>query len=285
MEAKTAIRIMTALAHEGRLEAFRLLMRRAPQAVSAGEIAAALGVRPSTLSNQLSELEAAGLVASQRAGRSVLYRAEIPAAGALIDYLAGDCCRGRPDVCAPAMGGGAWPRRQTDAPMRVLFVCTRNAARSVMAEAILNRLQPGRFQAFSAGAAPAEAIDPLAAALLAEKGYASASSRPTDWREFAAPDGPAGEGEAAPIDFVFSVCDRAASAPSPRWPGRPLAAHWGVADPAEAVGGARARRRAYQDAFAALEARISAFAALPFDQLDAIALQRRIDAIGRTGTT
>jgi arsenate reductase (thioredoxin) len=155
----------------------------------------------------------------------------------------------------------------------VLFLCTGNSARSILAEAILNHLGAGRFRAFSAGSLPAGRVNPHAIALLERNGLPAAGLRSKSWDEFAAPDAPA-------MDYIFTVCDNAAGEICPIWPGHPVTAHWGIEDPAAVRGDPEQVQRAFGKAFAALSARIGAFVALPIDHLDPGALQRRLDRIG-----
>jgi arsenate reductase len=161
-----------------------------------------------------------------------------------------------------------------DRPYNVLFLCTGNSARSILAEALLNRLGKGRFGTFSAGSFPKGHVHPLAIELLNSIHVPTESLRSKSWDEFAAPDAP-------PIDFVITVCDNAAGELCPIWPGRPMNAHWGIADPA-AVEGDADRRAAFSKALAALEARIWLLVSLPIDSLDREALQRAVRGIGQT---
>ena len=157
----------------------------------------------------------------------------------------------------------------------VLFLCTGNSARSILAEALVEHWGKGRLRGFSAGSFPKDQVHPLALELLQSRGLSTAGMRCKGWDEFARPDAPA-------MDFVFTVCDQAAGETCPIWPGRPVTAHWGIADPA-AVGGADAERRAaFARAYAALETRIRPFADLPFATLDRAALERHVRAIGAT---
>ncbi|HTW75741.1 MAG TPA: arsenate reductase ArsC [Steroidobacteraceae bacterium] len=155
----------------------------------------------------------------------------------------------------------------------VLFLCTGNSARSIFAEALLNRWGQGKFHAFSAGSHPKGAVHPLALQLLQRLGLPTGTLRSKAWDEFAAPGAP-------PLDFVFTVCDKAAAEVCPVWPGQPMTAHWGVEDPA-AVSGEGAER-AFRQAFHTLEARVRLFASLPIAKLEGIKLQRRLEEIGRT---
>jgi arsenate reductase len=154
----------------------------------------------------------------------------------------------------------------------VLFLCTGNSARSILAEAMLNRDGAGRFRAFSAGSFPKGRVHPMALELLGDLGFDTAGLRSKSWDEFAAPGAP-------PLDFIFTVCDDAAGEVCPVWPGKPMTAHWGIADPA-AVEGA-GQREAFTTALHHLHNRISLFLALPIESVDAMSLQRRLTEIGR----
>jgi protein-tyrosine-phosphatase len=156
-------------------------------------------------------------------------------------------------------------------PYNVLFLCTGNSARSILAEAILNRLAPGKFKAWSAGSQPKGTINPHALALLDRLGHDTSALHSKSWDAFA--QGPE-------FDFIFTVCDNAASEVCPVWPGHPMTAHWGMPDPAAVQGDEIAVTKAFRDAYAALERRIGVFAALPFKSLDRLALKKRLDAIG-----
>ena len=155
----------------------------------------------------------------------------------------------------------------------VMFLCTGNSARSIMAEAIMNRMGAPHFTAFSAGSRPAGKVREEALRQLEEAGLSTQGLRSKSWDEFAAPAAPR-------LDFIFTVCDNAAKETCPYWPGHPMTAHWGVPDPAAAEGSPEQIRRAYYDAFTALEQRIGLFLCLPLATLDSMALQREIDKIG-----
>ncbi|HEX4648696.1 MAG TPA: arsenate reductase ArsC [Steroidobacteraceae bacterium] len=162
-----------------------------------------------------------------------------------------------------------------DRPYDVLFLCTGNSARSILAEALINHWGRGKFRGFSAGSHPRGAVHPIALELLERMRLPREGLRSKSWDEFAAPG-------AAPLDFVFTVCDQAAGEVCPYWPGQPMTAHWGVPDPAALEGSDTDKWLAFRSAFQALENRIKIFTSLPLASLDRIKLQERLDAIGRT---
>lgn len=269
---------LSALGHPQRLAIFRLLMRRYPDRVPAGEIAAALDLPASSLSAYLSTLVQAGLLERARRGTSVRYAVAMDGVREVFGALLGACCGGRPDLCVPEMAGLPAPA-PAPAQRRVLFVCTGNSARSLFAECLLRDMAGDRFDTASAGTAPRPAPHPEALALLRARGHDPSRLFSTDLADALAAPGPG-------FDFVFTVCDAAANAERAAWPGRPLTAHWGVPDPAAAPGaatGAADASRAFAAAYDALAARIRAFAALPLDTLDRAALQGALDGIARMG--
>lgn len=267
---------LATLGHPQRMAIFRLLMRHHPDRVSAGSIAGALGLKPSTLSSYLAALMKAGLVSQERAGTSLLYSVEMPEVGRLVDYLFYDCCRGRPDLCSPlsrlsSSGQLSMPQHAYN----VLFICTGNSARSIFAEALLRTRGGDRFNVYSAGTMPNSQLNPFALEVLRQNGHDTSMLRAKHIAEFQQPDAPS-------FDFVFTVCDRAADEDCPAWQGQPVSAHWGMPDPVKASGSEAERSLAFQHAYGALRNRINAFAALPFSTLDRISLQRAVDDIGKT---
>lgn len=158
-------------------------------------------------------------------------------------------------------------------PLNVLFLCTGNSARSILAEAALNRLGQGRFRAFSAGSRPTGRPNPLALDLLAQEGIDTGFARSKSWDEFVSPGAPQ-------MDFIFTVCDSAAAEECPCWPGHPATAHWGLPDPAAVTGSDAERARAFAECWTRLQGRIAAFVALPLETLDQVGLRSRLQEIG-----
>lgn len=270
MEKNRATSAFATLGHSGRLEVFRLLMRFAPQSARPTEIAETLNLRQNTLSHYLSDLEGAGLIAAERQGRSLFYRVQLGQVSDLVDFLVNDAGRGRPDLL---------PERAVeldpvpDRPRNVLFVCSGNSARSIFAEAILRDAGQGRFAAFSAGTRPELQPNQDAMAVLTRERVDASGLRSKHVSEFGGADAPM-------MDFVFTVCDRAAGEDCPPWRGRPMMAHWGIPDPVRAGGGEGERSFAFDQAFADMRRRVTAFTALPLAELGRIDLQHQLDRIG-----
>ncbi|MFZ1101613.1 MAG: arsenate reductase ArsC [Hyphomicrobiaceae bacterium] len=162
-----------------------------------------------------------------------------------------------------------------DRPYNVLFLCTHNSARSILAECVMNRLGAGRFKAYSAGSQPSGRVHPYALELLQRLNYDTSALRSKSWEEFSKPGAPE-------LDFVFTVCDDAANEVCPVWPGQPMTAHWGLADPSRAEGNEAERRFAFADTHRMLNQRVSIFISLPLASLDRLTLKHRLDEIGRT---
>jgi arsenate reductase (thioredoxin) len=160
-------------------------------------------------------------------------------------------------------------------PLNVLFLCTGNSARSIMAEAILNRLGMGKFKGYSAGSHPKGAVNPHTLTVLRKSNFDVSRLRSKSWDEFTTPDAPK-------LDFVFTVCDDAAKEACPIWPGQPMTAHWGLPDPAKAQGTEAEQALAFADAYRMLYQRISIFVSLPFDKLSKLSLQKQLDEIGQS---
>ncbi|MGV8988467.1 MAG: metalloregulator ArsR/SmtB family transcription factor [Cypionkella sp.] len=284
METTMIPKAFATLGHPGRIAVFRLLMRFAPQGVRPTEMAEALNLKPNTLSHHLADLEDAGLIKAERQGRSLFYSPRLDQVSDLVGYLVNDCCRARPDIYAPLNCGPlAKPMETTvqdrvkdpvqDRPWNVLFICSGNSARSIFAEAILRDVGHGRFVAYSAGTRPGSQLNPYAVEVLARSGLETGALRAKHVSEFEGPEAPK-------MDFVFTVCDLAATEDCAPWPGQPMTAHWGVADPVKATGTDAQKALAFAQAFSELRRRILAFAALPFAELEKIALQHKLDQIG-----
>jgi len=159
----------------------------------------------------------------------------------------------------------------------VLFLCTGNSARSILAESLLNHWGKGKFRAFSAGSFPKGQVHPMAIELLKRTNLQSEGFRSKSWDEFASPGAP-------PIDFIFTVCDNAAGEVCPIWPGKPMTAHWGIADPAAVEGSEAEKAFAFRRALKELETRVKLFTSLPIDSLDAMTLQAKLRQIGKSST-
>lgn len=266
---------LSTLSHANRMRVFRLLVRRYPDALPAGEIAQVLDYKASTTSVYLSALTKAGLIEQHRFGTTLKYQLNLQTARTLVADLFRDCCGGRPDLCPPdfylqTLGDTVMEKTR----FNVLFVCTGNSARSLFAEAILRHEAGDRFNAYSAGTTPASAPNPRAIEMMQSKGIDTAALQSKHMSEF--------QSETAPsMDFVFTVCDLAANEECPPWPGQPISAHWGLPDPVKATGTDAEKRLAFQQTYGAMRNRIMAFAALPIDTLDRASLQTKLDDLGK----
>lgn len=274
METLVPSRLAT-LGHPQRLAIFRLLMRRYPDHVAAGEIAHALDLKPSTLSAYLSALMQAGLVDQEREGTFLRYAIAMTEVRRTFDYLLLDCCRGRPELCLPVPGSlTEGTRAVSERKYKVLFICTGNSARSIFAESILRKDAGDRFEAYSAGTKPRSELNPLALEVLRQKGHDIGVLRAKNVSEFQGKD-------ALRFDFVFTVCNQAANQQCAAWTGQPVSAHWGMPDPVMAEGTDAEQALAFQQAYGALRNRILAFTELAIEDLDRISLQNAVDDIGR----
>jgi ArsR family transcriptional regulator, arsenate/arsenite/antimonite-responsive transcriptional repressor / arsenate reductase (thioredoxin) len=292
MEVKKAIEALAALAQEHRLAVFRLLVREGPSGLPAGEIADRVAVPASTLSRHLAHLEQAQLLRSWRVKRQIYYAVDIGGTGRLLAFLMEDCCQGRPEICdygsaencceegdlshtPVAADHQGEAREMADKIYNVLFLCTGNSARSIIAECILNRLGQGKFHAFSAGSHPTGRVNPYALDLLNRLNYPTDKLRSKAWDEFAVPGAPE-------FDFVITVCDNAAGEACPVWPGQPMTIHWSIPDPAIVTGKDAVIGAAFADAYRMLERRIGIFVNLASKPLDRPSLKKRLENIGRT---
>jgi len=276
MNEADAVRALGALAQETRLKLFRLLVVAGQGGLTPGHMAERLAVSPTALSFHLKELSHAGLVSTERDGRHIIYRAEFAAMDGLLTFLSAECCQGQ--SCLPSFQASNHPCNpgvdMSSRVYNVLFLCTGNSARSIMAEAILNQIGAGRFRGYSAGSHPAGAVNPRTLELLERNRFRVEGLRSKNWDEFAAPDAPV-------MDFVLTVCDKAAGEVCPVWPGQPMSAHWGVADPAEVGGSEVQQQKAFTDAFMTLRTRVGLLVNLPIDKLDRLSLQSELHNIAR----
>ncbi|MEO1292296.1 MAG: metalloregulator ArsR/SmtB family transcription factor [Pseudomonadota bacterium] len=262
MKEPDALSALSALSNETRLRVVRLLMRRAPEGMLAGELADTLDIAAPTLSNQLKILGAAGLVRPDRQGRHIRYTAALPAMAELMRYLADECCRGRPDLCAPLLldaGGAAATER-----LRILFVCHRNSARSQIAEALLRERGGAQFEALSAGREPGDGVSPAVVERLETRGIDTATLEPKGWDAFCNDGSP-------PLTAVITVCDDTANGELPQWPGRPKSSHWSIPAPRDPA--------SLDNAFRTLERRIDHLVALPFRAMPPGEQQQALDRI------
>lgn len=275
MDEAQAIKALGALAQGTRLAIFRRLVVAGLDGMRPGELAECLNVLPSALSFHLKELLHADLVGQEREGKSLIYRAHLPLMNQLLAYLTDNCCQGQ-SCTELTLFSGRSPSLESpmsDKTFNVLFLCSANSARSIMAEACLNRMGGSRMRAYSAGSHPAGQVHPLALSLLNRHHYDTSGLRSKSWQEYMLPQAPV-------MDFVFAVCDRAAAELCPTWPGQPISAHWGVADPVQVGGPPEQMAKAFSDAFVVLNRRISLLLALPIEKLDRLSLKNEVDRIG-----
>ncbi len=281
MEISDAAVAFGALAQETRLELMRLLMAEGPGGLPAGELGARLAVPASTLSFHLAALERAGLTQSTRQGRQIVHAARFAGLRGLLGFLTETCCAGRPELCGD-LARLLPPLPEEDTKMtpafNVLFLCTHNSARSILAEAILNQLGGGRFHAYSAGSAPAAAPNSEVIAKLRALGHDTGGLRSKSWDEFT--------GASAPrMDFVITLCDMLEEGACPDFGTVPVTAAWPLPDPAKFSGSAVERSALLNELYASLNRRIGILVSLPFASLDRLAIKARLDEIGGTHAT
>ncbi len=274
-----AVEKFTALSQASRLEAFRLLCRYLPFGLFAGDIARLLALPHNTLSTHLQLLEEAGLIHSKKVGRSVIYVADQTTALGLAGYLVKDCCQ-LPETLlqtgGPSLRVAISAKRKVETAKisNILILCSGNSARSLMAEAILNREGQGRFVAYSAGSQPQTAPNLYAIELLDALGYETSTLRSKSWLEFSSPYAPS-------MDFIITVCDKAVGEACQHWFGHPLVVHWGLSDPALMEGSDAEKRAAFRQTYRCLSARVSQFVNLDIERLDLHSLKARLADIGK----
>ncbi len=254
----------------------QLLIAEGPSGLPAGEIAARLTVPASTLSFHLSALERVGLTQATRQGRQIVHAVRIVALRELIAFLSDQCCGGRPELCGDiARLLPAAPKE--DEPMvaafNVLFLCTRNSARSIMAEAILQSVGGGRFNAYSAGSNPAPEPMPAVIERLQALGQDTSKLHTKSWDEFMKPNAPR-------LDFVIALCDTLDGQQCPDFGEKAVTGAWPLPDPAKFMGSDAERALLLNELYASLRRRIEIFISLPFATLDRMAMKARLDEIG-----
>ncbi len=274
MESTDAALILAALAQETRLDLLRLLMAEGPNGLPAGEIAARLGVPASTLSFHLSALERAGLTQATRQGRRIIHAVRFVGLRNLVMFLTETCCADRPELCGDIARLLPVPEEPGMAPaFNVLFLCTHNAARSVMAEALLRRIGGNRFAVWSAGSDPSSAPNPAVLQKLRDLDHDTTALRSKSWEEFTGPSAPR-------MDFVITLCDTLTGQACPDFGGIAVTAAWPLPDPAKFHGSPAEAATMLNELYASLRRRLEIFAALPFASLDRMAMKRRLDEIG-----
>lgn len=275
METRDAAAGFAALSQETRVDLLRLLAGAGESGLAAGEIAEALRVAPSTLSFHLAALEHAGLVRSVRQGRRVIYSARLAGLRALFEFLTETCCAGRPELCAELgrlLPESANEEASVEAAYNILFICTRNSARSIMAEAILSTVGRGKFNAYSAGSAPAGAPMPEVIDRLQAMGHDVSRLRSKSWSEFTGDNAPR-------MDFVITLCDPGEGEACPDLGARPITALWPFPDPAKFSGSDVERTALLNGLYGMIRRRLEAFVHLPFTSLDRMALKARLDQL------
>jgi len=276
MELSEVATAFAALSVETRLNLLRLLMAQGASGLAAGDIAARLGLPASTTSFHLTALERAGLTQSTRQGRQIIHAVRFAGLRQLLVFLTETCCGGRPELCGdiarllpplPEEDHGMTPA------FNVLFLCTHNSARSIMAEAILQKLGGGRFRAYSAGSDPIAEPNTEVMAKLRAFGHDTDGLRSKSWHEFTGPNAPR-------MDFVITLCDTLEGPVCPDFGDLAVTGAWPLPDPNKFTGSAAERSSMLNEIYAGLRRRIEIFIALPFASLDRLAMKARLDELG-----
>ncbi len=280
MDITNAQDAFAALAQPTRLKAFRKLVSVHPDGLPAGEISAICEVPHNTMSTHLAVLLNAGLVKVERDGRVMNYRADIRGFRGLIRFMASDCCNGRPDLCGdlarlvPDEVDDIKDNAMSPA-FNVLFLCTQNSARSIIAESLLQKIGKGHFNAYSAGSMPAAQPMPEVIARLTALGHDVSHLRSKSWDEFTGPDAPR-------MDFVIALCDTLDGQVCPDFGNKALTSAWPLPDPAKFTGSPTERTTLLNELYAMIRRRLESFTSLPFSTLDKLAIKARLDEIGDT---
>ena len=278
IEESRAIDGLGSLAQVTRLAAFRHLIAAHPDSLPAGEIARLCDVPHNTMSTHLGILGQAGLVTVERDGRTMNYRANLAVLRGLVGFLMRDCCQGRPELCGDLSRLlSTIPNESEQDVMRpafnVLFLCTHNSARSIMAEAILDKIGRKQFRAYSAGSEPAARPLPEVIERLKVLGHDVGKLRCKSWQEFTGPDAPR-------MDFVIGLCDTVQGQACPDFGETFINAAWPLPDPAKFTGASSERTTLLNELYGMIRRRIEVFTSLPFSSLDKMALKARLDEIG-----
>jgi arsenate reductase len=277
----SAIEGFGSLAQPTRLAAVRHLLSVHPDSLSAGEIARRCHVPHNTMSTHLGILSRAGLISAEKDGRSMNYRADIGGFRGLLDFLSQDCCNGRPELCGdafdlPTQTIAAEPVGKLMTPaFNVLFLCTKNSARSIIAEALLEKIGRGRFRAYSAGSEPAQEPVPEVIERLKALGHDVSHLHSKSWDEFKGPHAPR-------MDFIIALCDAPHGQFCPDLGGQFVTGAWPLPDPAQFTGSPTERTTLLNELYAMIRRRIEIFTSLPFESLDRMAIKARLDEIGDT---
>jgi protein-tyrosine-phosphatase/DNA-binding transcriptional ArsR family regulator len=276
MESKQAAIGFSALAQETRLDLMRLLASRGPSGMAAGELAAALDQPPSTLSFHLAALEQAQLIQSVRRGRHLIYSVRFVGLRSLFSYLTETCCGGRPELCgdlARLLPDDLPEDKPMTATFNVLFLCTHNSARSLMAQAILEKIGRGKFNAYSAGSHPARNPMPAVIRKLETLGHDVSDLHCKSWNEFTGANAPQ-------MDFVITLCDTLHGQDCPDVGANPITAAWPLPDPAKFKGTPAEHATMINELYGMIRRRLEIFVSLPHASLDRMSLKKRLDELG-----
>lgn len=279
MESTQAAAVFAALSQETRIDLIRLLIAEGPNGLPAGDIVSRLGLPNSTVSFHLAALERAGLTQATRQGRQIIHAVRIAGMRSVLGFLTETCCGGRPDLCGD-IARLLPPLPDEDPGMtpgfNVLFLCTHNSARSIMAEAILEKIGGERFHPYSAGSSPIAEPNREVMAKLETLGHNTSTLRSKSWHEFTGPNAPR-------MDFVITLCDIPHGQMCPDFGDLAVTAAWPLPDPAKFTGSDNERAALLNELYASLHRRLSIFMALPFAALDRMAIKARLDEIAGGG--
>jgi arsenate reductase len=279
MESSEAAAAFGALSQDTRLDLIRVLIAEGANGLSAGDIASRLAVPPSTLSFHLSALERAGLTQSTRQGRQIIHAVRVEGLRRLLSFLTETCCGGRPDLCgdlARLLPPLPDKERGMTPAFNMLFLCTHNSARSIMAEAILQKVGGARFRTYSAGSDPIAQPNPEVIEKLRTLGHDTDTLRSKSWHEFIGPNAPR-------MDFVITLCDTLEGQVCPDFGEFAVTAAWPMPDPMQFTGSSVERAAMLNMLYASLRRRIEIFTSLPFASLDRMALKARLDQLAEGG--